>query len=359
MDLISVVVPVYNAEKYIRRCVNSIQNQTYHNLEIILVDDGSPDKSGQICDQLSKEDDRIRVVHKQNAGPGFARNVGIELMTGRYVTFIDSDDWIDASHIENLYNALVLAKADLCIGGHTIVYESNEKIVHPANLEQKVYRGDEIVTQVLLPLIGPEPDYPNDVQLEPSSSMSLYDAQIIKDHNIRFLNGKSVVSEDLYFNMDYLQQSSSVVITDEVGYFYFVNDQSISRKYNPEQLNRTVGFYSEVTRRIKQYGLEDKVAYRLDRSYLMRVRVLIRQIVMSDLRFGEKYRDMQNVLQHSLTRSILNSYPIECYIPAMRFLVRQMKRRHLLTVYWMIRFREMAHNTNWLKQLLHRFGIRR
>lgn len=359
MDLISVVVPVYNVEKYLYRCVSSIQNQTYRNLEIILVDDGSPDRCGQMCDQLSKEDDRIKVVHKKNAGLGFARNSGLEAVTGRYVTFIDSDDWLDLLHIENLYNAMTGAKADVCIGGHTIVSESGEKTVHQAKLEQKVYRGDEVVTRILLPLIGPEPDYPNDIQLEPSCCMNLYDVQIIKDHQIRFLSERYAASEDLYFNMDYFHHARSVVVTGEAGYFYFVNNQSISRKYNPEQFNRTLRFYSEMTSRIEQYRLQDQVSCRLDRSYLMRVRVLIRQIVMSDLRFREKYRDMQNVLQHSLTRSILNSYPIECYIPAMRFLVRQMKRRHLLTVYWMIRFREMAHNTNWLKQLLHRFGIRR
>ncbi len=359
MDLVSVIVPVYNVEKYLYRCVNSIRNQTYRNLEIILVDDGSPDNCGQMCDQLSKEDDRIKVVHKKNAGLGFARNSGLEVVTGRYVTFIDSDDWLDLSHIENLYSAVTGAGADVCIGGHTIVSELGEKTVHPAKLEQKTYQGNAVVEQVLLPLIGPEPDYPNDVQLEPSCCMSLYDMRIIREHQLRFLSERYAASEDLYFNMEYFHYARSVVVTGETGYFYFVNNQSISRKYKPEQFDRTLRFYTEATGRIRQYGLEDKAGIRLDRSYLMRVRVLIRQIAMSDMRFQDKRKGMEDILEHPQTKSILNSYPVDSYIPAMRILVKQMKHRRLLAVYWMIRFREMGQKTGWLKEVFHRFGIKR
>ena len=105
MDLVSIVVPVYNVEKYLERCVDSIRSQTYTNLEIILVDDGATDSSGQMCDDLAQKDERIKVVHKENQGLGLARNSGLQVATGVFVTFVDSDDWIHETHIANLYNA--------------------------------------------------------------------------------------------------------------------------------------------------------------------------------------------------------------------------------------------------------------
>ena len=102
-ELISVVVPVYNVENYLEKCVSSITNQTYKNLEIILVNDGSKDNSGAICDDLAKNDSRIKVIHKENGGLSDARNTGINVATGEYIGFVDSDDWIERDMYEQLY----------------------------------------------------------------------------------------------------------------------------------------------------------------------------------------------------------------------------------------------------------------
>ena len=106
MDKISVVVPVYNVEKYLRKCIDSIINQTYKNLEIILVDDGSPDKCGEICDEYAKKDNRVKVIHKKNAGVSSARNDGIDNATGEYIIFVDSDDWLEDNAIEIMVDKL-------------------------------------------------------------------------------------------------------------------------------------------------------------------------------------------------------------------------------------------------------------
>ena len=114
-SLISVIVPVYNVEKYLPQCLNSIINQTYKNIEVVLVDDGSTDDSGNICEEYKKNDERIIVVHQKNSGLSAARNVGIEISTGEYITFIDSDDYISPDYIENLYSALEQYSADIAI----------------------------------------------------------------------------------------------------------------------------------------------------------------------------------------------------------------------------------------------------
>lgn len=115
--LISVIIPVYNVEKYLRKCIDSIINQTYHNLEIILVDDGSPDNCGAICDEYSEKDKRIRAIHKSNGGLSDARNLGLKLMQGEYISFVDSDDVLPKNSIETLWQLAVKENAQMVIGG--------------------------------------------------------------------------------------------------------------------------------------------------------------------------------------------------------------------------------------------------
>lgn len=132
MEKISIVVPIYNVEDYIVKNIESLINQTYKNIEIILVDDGSPDKCGSICDEYAEKDDRIVVIHKKNGGLSDARNVGIDIATGKYITFIDSDDYVSTKYCEILYNTIKKYDADISICNYTSFDEgedASEKIV--------------------------------------------------------------------------------------------------------------------------------------------------------------------------------------------------------------------------------------
>lgn len=128
-EKVSVIVPVYNVEKYLRRCLDSIINQTYQNLEIILVDDGSPDNCGAICDEYAVKDQRVRVIHQENGGLSAARNAGLDCISGEYIVFVDSDDWISEIMIESLLERCLAENADLAICD-VAVYD-NEKGVKP------------------------------------------------------------------------------------------------------------------------------------------------------------------------------------------------------------------------------------
>ena len=115
---VSIVVPMYGVEKYLEKCVNSLIHQTLKDIEIILVDDGSPDKCGEIAEQYAKNDARIKVIHQKNAGLGPARNTGMEVAVGEYIGFVDSDDWVNETMFEHLYNAALKGNADIAVGGH-------------------------------------------------------------------------------------------------------------------------------------------------------------------------------------------------------------------------------------------------
>lgn len=152
--LITVIVPVYKVEKYLEKCVKSILNQTYENLEIILVDDGSPDNCGAMCDKFAKQDSRIRVIHKENGGLSSARNAGLDVMAGEYVGFVDSDDWIEPTMYEGLLNLISVNDAQIAVCGLQCDYEDG-KIVYfndefPQNSQIEIFTKVDALRELIL-----------------------------------------------------------------------------------------------------------------------------------------------------------------------------------------------------------------
>ncbi|HAP8547826.1 TPA: glycosyltransferase family 2 protein, partial [Enterococcus faecium] len=149
-DLISVIIPVYNVEKYVGSCLESVCNQTYKNLDIIIVDDGSKDSSNKICEDYALKDSRIRIIHKNNAGLGLARNTGLEHVKGKYVAFIDSDDFVAANYIEAMLNGIKRSNADTCYAGYYEYYDDNNIISKPARYDSTIFTNNAIIEKVLL-----------------------------------------------------------------------------------------------------------------------------------------------------------------------------------------------------------------
>lgn len=148
---ISVIIPVYKVEKYLDKCVRSVMCQTYKDLQIILVDDGSPDRSGEMADELAKEDARITVVHRPNGGLSAARNSGLEIADGAYICFLDSDDWIDADMLEKMQAAMEKEAADLAICGLTYEYEGECEHLEDPVMAAEVLGGEELMARLCAP----------------------------------------------------------------------------------------------------------------------------------------------------------------------------------------------------------------
>lgn len=359
-ELISVIVPVYNVEKYLNRCIESIQKQTYKNLEIILVDDGSQDGSPQLCDEIARRDNRIRVIHQKNAGQGFARNTALDIATGAYVAFIDSDDWISRDHIHNLYNSLKECTADIAIGSYTAVGLDQSQKICRTSLAERTYEGQEITNKLILPLIGADQGFHSDVQVNASSSMSLYSMKLIAEYGIRYLDVRQVVGEDLFFNLDVYYRAGKIVVVDEVGYYYFENENSTSRKYDNKRFLRTLEFKRILEQRATFFGMEKEAKLRIERSFLMKVRIIVRLIVTADnMPKRQKIRTIKNILCDNVVHDSLVFYPMEAYIPAIRILAKLMRDRRSALVYYLMKFREAAKRSSACVQLLRKIGIGR
>jgi len=220
MELVSVIVPVYKVEKYIHRCVNSLLNQTYPHLEIILVDDGSPDNCPQICDEYSANYKNIRVIHKENGGLSSARNAGIKACKGMYISFVDSDDFVDIRFIERLYNLIIKNKADVAMVKYEEVY-SDEINEEPQYKKEQVYVGKDVERAFLRLKID-------------SVCVGLYLKDAVKNH--LFVEG--VTSEDIPFNFNVFRCISKFVYAPEKRYYYYYNIDSISNgKLDANMLN--------------------------------------------------------------------------------------------------------------------------
>jgi len=148
-ELISVIIPVYNVEKYIEQCIKSVSNQTYKNIEIILINDGSKDTSGEICNEYAKKDDRIKVIHTENFGVSNARNIGIDEAKGDYLTFIDADDYVDEKYVEQLYAQCKNTKSDISITGTIDFKDEDNKIKNKASCCTKTLNKKDAIKEML------------------------------------------------------------------------------------------------------------------------------------------------------------------------------------------------------------------
>lgn len=213
-DLISIIVPIYNAEKYLPRCIQSILNQTYKNIEVILVDDGSHDKCSEICDEFAKNDKRVKVIHKRNGGISSARNAGLDIAEGKYIGFVDNDDYIEPHMYEKLLKVLIKSNTDFAMCDYFNVDESGNIL----NLPGVQYNKNEVIT---FEKIQSKSGYNNYNILVWNKLFKSYMFE-----KVRFPDGK--LSEDYFIAPKLYHERTSVCIKDKLYYFTF-RQNSVSK----------------------------------------------------------------------------------------------------------------------------------
>ena len=295
-DLVSIIVPVYNVEKYLEKCLDSLINQTYRNLQIILVDDGSRDSSGTICDRYAAQDNRIQVIHKKQSGVSAARNTGLEAVKGSYICFADSDDWIDEKMIETMYENMVEEKAQISLIGYDMVWEDGRCQKKSDENAYYVWNQREAIAQWMTQKIF---------------KGFMWDKMFAREifSGIRFLEDRSYM-EDVAIGLDLFARAEKVVYSGKIGYHYLQRQGSATNSGFQERELLGITEAEKMIRFSEEHqGIYNKEAYS---RLLINVYTILERIVLTGSKKDkERIPELKKVLREHreyLKCSVVNSY---------------------------------------------------
>ena len=304
---VSIVVPIYRVEPYLSQCVDSLLAQTLKEIEIILVDDGSPDRCGEIADEYAKKEPRVKVIHQENAGLGPARNSGMAAAAGEYIGFVDSDDWVKPEMFERLYQVAKQQDADIVVSGHCDYTDGKvvRKKKHP--LAGKTLSTTEEIRAIRKNLYG---HGLNDREVESfpmSVCMSIYKKGWLQSHVVEF---KKILSEDTIFNLKAYQYAKKISFTGQTDYCYRKENQnSITLTFAPEKREKYQDFLTEIVRMAEEEQDEDCVL-RAKRMAIDCCRLYTRMIGESKISFKDKKKYLREFAQTREIAQCWEDYPI-------------------------------------------------
>lgn len=314
---VSVIVPVYNTERYLEQCIKSITSQTISEIEIIIVDDGSKDECAILCDSLAKNDERIRVIHKENSGPGLARNAGIDAANGEYIGFVDSDDYIKPDMYEVLYNAASKTNADLVVsgisfvGGNTFGKSGEYKEKHYFDNETLFEKED--IKKLLLGVVGALPHESDDSRYGVSTCKNLFKRSVITDKKLKFLSERVVMSEDAIFMIDFIKQINKAVGIHGAFYCYRRNDESFSKSYRSDRFSMVQRFITELENHIKDVCTPGEYGLYLNRLIQGYGRILSSQEIMyakeNNIKYPILLKRLKMICKSQMISNALKDYP--------------------------------------------------
>jgi len=306
--LVTVVVPIFKVEKYLNRCIESIVKQTYEKIENIIVDDGSPDNCPEMCDEWAKKDSRIKVIHKQNAGLGMARNTGIDNANGEYICFFDSDDYIHPNTIEKAYISAKKYNSDIVMFGMNMV-DKNGNIISKRipKTDKEVYVDAEILDFILPNTISRDPISGKDLMFNMSSSGRLFSCKLIHSIGWRFVSEREFISEDFYSLLELYNYVKIVSIVKMAFYYYCYNEASLTHIYNPERFEKICKCHQGMIGLCEKYNYSDTIRNAVNSQFLGSVIGTMKLIVSSTMKNDEKKSYISYVLQSDYLQNVLLS----------------------------------------------------
>lgn len=266
MEIISIVIPIYNVEKYLKRCLDSIESQTYNNIEIILVNDGSKDNSLNICKEYQKKDKRIKIIDKVNEGVSVARNAGLEASSGQFIGFVDPDDWIEPNMYESMYRTINDYNCNIAFCN----YSKDKKISNLSKtfkFKKNVLGKLDIIDNLMSNMIGIEDIIPKYYNVMGCVWRCLYKKEFIDKYKIRFKPGITIM-EDLVFTIEALIYCDKVCIDHNVLYHYMQNKSSSLHAYNQKMWLDQIMVHEILENMLKEADLDEYMRNRLDSRYI-------------------------------------------------------------------------------------------
>ena len=296
---VSIVVPVFNVARYLDRCLESLVGQSYEDIEIILVDDGSTDECPAKCDEWAGKDPRIRVIHQDNAGIGLARNSGMKVASGDAVCFVDSDDYVDVDLVEKAVSKMITVDADVVVYGF--------KIIGPRGLVVKADRPplierlspNEVVVRDFLPQLMGDPPGPR--CLIASACAMLLNMRVIRDSGWEFVSERSIISEDYYSALKLYSLVDSVSTIEETPYCYCMNEGSTTHRFRIDRFAENDHFYLKCLEACEEEGHPDEVRASVAFPYLANYLGALKQLWASKIPSAEK----QSLIRDALTSPVL------------------------------------------------------
>lgn len=329
---ISIIVPCYKVEKYIDRCMQSLLNQTMKDIEIIMVDDGSPDNCPKMCDDYAKKDLRVKVIHKKNAGLGYARNSGIEIARGDFIAFVDSDDHVSITMYQKLYEFAEKTHSDAVFG--SICIEGNNgkwKKIHEFDSD-KTIKDCEIIS-FMLDMVACKPQIKPERYYEMSVWRAIYKRDIIIENNIRFLSEREIVSEDIPFNVDFLKCAKTVSFINNECYYYHLNGASLTSYITPQKFE---GYKNLRCLLISKLGDIDKNYERANRFFIGYCRMFLLQLTNSTIK--NKVKIINNIINDPVWDEVAKQYKcnyLPLYPKVIYSLILKKRTTMLLYVSWL------------------------
>ncbi len=309
---ISIIVPVYNTEKYLDRCMKSLLEQTLPEIEIIVVDDGSKATCAEKCDQWERQDSRIRVIHKENQGLGFARNTGMEAANGKYLIFIDSDDYVENGMCKTLYEEAEREHADIVVAGYKKVYPNGKEEICNNKGIPRVLEGEQVSSVLLANMLGAPPDYYSNDYIGMSVWKNLYSREIVEKYRVRFPSEREYISEDIIFHIYYLRHVKKAIVLPDVFYCYCQNGDSLTNTYKKDRFYMVKKLYLYEEKLLKEIGAYEAGKLQLMRTFIGNVRACI----MMEADFGIKNHStrttkkrIKEYCKDRTTRTVLRQYP--------------------------------------------------
>lgn len=299
--LITVVVPIYKTEKYLNRCIESIVSQTYRNLEILLIDDGSPDACPQICDAWAKKDPRICVIHKQNEGLSAARNTGIDCASGEFICFFDSDDYIAKDALEKACGKIRETESDIVTFGFSTVDDKGIRSVFIPDSTIEIYKDDAVQKEFLPELLAPMSRKQKKYHI--SVWVMLFSTDVIRRSGLRFVSERKIISEDTYALLDIMASVKRIAVLPEALYYYYTNDESLSRSYRSDRYEKIKNFYLASAELCRQRRYNKDVIFRLADPYLGYTIMAMKQEMQTDT--SEKYDNISAIIRDDVLQYVL------------------------------------------------------
>lgn len=305
---LSIIIPVYNAEKYLERCMDSIYAQTFNDYEIILVNDGSKDKSADVCRSYCEKDERVQFIDKENGGAGSARNAGIEVARGEYLAFPDVDDWIETTMYEELLQLSQGGKYDLVVSGVNYYQHSlNSNIRY-----SRTTAGPSLSCSSQTECRNKVMDFFPTTIIFDSPCNKLYKRQIVSDYNLRFSSLRRC--QDAMFNLDFYDCITSVVSTDKAYYNYLENTvQDVQRKFPQNYIDINIFYYTHLKEIMSKWGMyQQEIKQHYDSSFVLSVYETIEMFENPQWKFNK--REQKEYIHNIMHREIIQKNLLEANV---------------------------------------------